>query len=154
MAEKKCKHCAMMIPEEAKICPHCRKSQPSKTVRYLVLFIILLFSYTCSQMPPSPSSSSNSTVTTQQEAPLTTQGKKIKAKHPSWSNRICNTVAKKEIYVGMTAEQVKAAWGKPYKINTTIGSYGNHEQWVMSDGIGSDYVYFENGIMTSLQQSK
>lgn len=27
MIEKKCKHCAMMIPKEAKICPHCRKRQ-------------------------------------------------------------------------------------------------------------------------------
>jgi len=27
MVEKKCKHCAMMIPKEAKICPHCRKRQ-------------------------------------------------------------------------------------------------------------------------------
>lgn len=27
MEEKKCKYCAMMIPEEASICPHCRKPQ-------------------------------------------------------------------------------------------------------------------------------
>lgn len=26
--EKKCKYCAMMIPKEAKICPHCRKKMP------------------------------------------------------------------------------------------------------------------------------
>ena len=25
--EKKCKFCAMMIPKEASICPHCRKRQ-------------------------------------------------------------------------------------------------------------------------------
>lgn len=25
MPEKKCKHCAMMIPKDAKICPYCRK---------------------------------------------------------------------------------------------------------------------------------
>jgi hypothetical protein len=27
MDEKKCRYCAMMIPKEAKICPHCRKKQ-------------------------------------------------------------------------------------------------------------------------------
>lgn len=27
MVEKKCKYCAMMIPREASICPHCRKRQ-------------------------------------------------------------------------------------------------------------------------------
>jgi hypothetical protein len=27
MSEKKCRYCAMMIPKEAKICPHCRKRQ-------------------------------------------------------------------------------------------------------------------------------
>jgi|WetSurMetagenome_2_1015567.scaffolds.fasta_scaffold00682_12 hypothetical protein len=27
MTEKKCKYCAMIIPKEANICPHCRKKQ-------------------------------------------------------------------------------------------------------------------------------
>jgi len=54
----------------------------------------------------------------------------------------------------MTVEQVRYAWGRPYKINTTTGSFGTHEQWVMSNNINSSYVYFENGLMTSLQQSE
>lgn len=53
----------------------------------------------------------------------------------------------------MTKEQVEEAWGTPYKINYSTGAYGTHEQWVMHE-FGSTYVYFENGIMTSLQQSK
>lgn len=40
--EKKCKHCAMMIPKAAKICPHCRKKQgwtmPAKIVMGLIIF--------------------------------------------------------------------------------------------------------------------
>lgn len=49
----------------------------------------------------------------------------------------------------MDRDQVIAAWGKPYKINETIESWGKHEQWVMHEDIGSDYIYFENGILTS-----
>jgi len=84
---------------------------------------------------------------------LTEKGKKIKAKHADWTNEICNTIGDKKIYAGMTAEQVKTAWGKPYKINTTIIGDREHEQWVMHK-YGSDYVYFDNGIMTSLQAIK
>lgn len=155
MAEKKCKHCAMMIPGAAKICPYCRKKQGSSMAAlWLIGLIVLLFGYTCSHMDSSTTASSVQAPAAPQEVALTEKGKKVKQKHSSWSNDICNTVAEKKIMVGMTTDQVRSAWGKPYRINTSTGSYGEHEQWVMSDGIGSDYVYFENGIMTSLQQSK
>lgn len=44
--EKKCRHCAMMIPKEAKICPYCRKKQGASMVVafFLILFIIFVFS--------------------------------------------------------------------------------------------------------------
>jgi hypothetical protein len=47
MAEKKCKYCAMMIPKEASICPHCRKRQgTSAGVKALaVLLILFLFAF-------------------------------------------------------------------------------------------------------------
>ena len=38
--EKKCKHCATMIPEDAKVCPHCRKRQ---SVSFLSVFIFIVF---------------------------------------------------------------------------------------------------------------
>lgn len=38
--EKKCKHCAMMIPKDAKVCPHCRKRQ---SVSFLSVFIFIVF---------------------------------------------------------------------------------------------------------------
>ena len=40
------------------------------------------------------------------------------------------------------------SWGKPDDINTTIGSYGTHEQWVYGNGY---YLYFENGKLTNIQ---
>ncbi|MDH4230686.1 MAG: hypothetical protein OEW04_01500 [Nitrospirota bacterium] len=155
--EKKCKYCAMMIPKDAKICPHCRKTlgmtMPVKIVIGLFLFAVIMSAITNKQpigTSPSTSSSSPSQV---QETALTVKGKQIKAKHPTWDNEDCNTIAEKKIHIGMTAEQVRAAWGKPYKINTTLTGNTTHEQWVMHE-YGSDYVYFENGVMTSLQQSK
>ena len=45
MAEKKCKHCAMMIPKEAKICPHCRKKTGSFTGSFNIYYH-LRFGYT------------------------------------------------------------------------------------------------------------
>lgn len=37
---------------------------------------------------------------------------------------------------------------------STTGIYGTHKQWVMSDSIDALYIFFETGIMTSLQQSR
>lgn len=50
--------------------------------------------------------------------------------------------------VGMTESQVKSSkWGYPSKINRNEYSWGVTEQWVFEEG----YVYFENGIVTSVQ---
>ncbi len=43
MAEKKCKSCAMMIPKEAKICPHCRKRQGLTILKVFGYFLVILF---------------------------------------------------------------------------------------------------------------
>lgn len=80
----------------------------------------------------------------------TSGGKRIHAKHPDWSPDDCNTIAKGQINIGMTTSQVAAAWGRPYRINRTTGSYGEHEQWVMHE-MGNSYVYFEDGICTTIQ---
>jgi outer membrane protein assembly factor BamE (lipoprotein component of BamABCDE complex) len=81
---------------------------------------------------------------------LTKAGKRIKAKHSDWDDDSCNSVGIGRIRVGMTKEQVRAAWGRPYAVNTTTTGYGTREQWVMQE-IGSSYVYFEDGICTAIQ---
>jgi hypothetical protein len=56
------------------------------------------------------------------------------------------------VKVGMTANQVRAScWGKPKSINETITSCRRHEQWVYG---GSQYLYLEDGILTSIQTSR
>ena len=87
--------------------------------------------------------------------------------HPEISSRMRDAILNGDILIGMTAEQVLASRGRPYKINRSTGSYGIHEQWVYV-GIEINarmqvsrketlldhkyaYIYFENGIVTSWQ---
>ena len=53
------------------------------------------------------------------------------------------------VHIGMTKQEVlDSSWGEPYDINKSIGSWGVHEQWCYE---GYNYLYFENGILTSIQ---
>jgi hypothetical protein len=53
------------------------------------------------------------------------------------------------VSIGMTADQVrKSNWGRPSSINRSIGAYGVHEQWIYG---GGNYIYLENGRVTSIQ---
>jgi hypothetical protein len=67
-----------------------------------------------------------------------------------WPLPIEQTVIERKVQIGMTSEQVTMAWGKPSRINRSIGRWGEHEQWVY----GSTYLYFENGILKSYQDSR
>lgn len=42
MSEKKCKYCSMMIPSDAKICPHCRKVQGWTICAKVAMVVIIL----------------------------------------------------------------------------------------------------------------
>ena len=53
------------------------------------------------------------------------------------------------VRIGMSKQDVlDSSWGEPDHINTTTTRYGVHEQWVYG---GGNYLYFENGILTSIQ---
>lgn len=53
------------------------------------------------------------------------------------------------VNIGMTEAQVLGSnWGRPQSINTTITAGGRHEQWVYG---GFNYLYFKDGILTSIQ---
>lgn len=52
-------------------------------------------------------------------------------------------------YIGMsTDEALLSSWGRPESINRTTNAHGTHEQWVYG---GRNYLYFENGMLTSIQ---
>jgi hypothetical protein len=56
---------------------------------------------------------------------------------------------KEGVSLGMTREEVvMSSWGRPESINVTEGRFGRHEQWVYQ---GSQYLYFEDGRLTSMQ---
>lgn len=68
------------------------------------------------------------------------------------TERFWDTAKGRQVQIGMPMELVEIAWGKPDRVNDTIFKRGTHSQWVYRDG--SQYVYFENGICTSIQSSK
>ena len=51
-------------------------------------------------------------------------------------------------WIGMTEKMALISLGKPNDVNSSVGSWGTHEQWVYEDGF---YCYFENGILKSYQ---
>lgn len=59
-----------------------------------------------------------------------------------------DTIKRRSIQIGMTPCMIIASFGRqPDRINSSVGSYGVHEQWVY----GGVYVYFEDGVLTSFQ---
>ena len=60
-----------------------------------------------------------------------------------------NLIMNKDIKLGFTKQMVIEAYGQPYDINKTVGTYGTHEQWIYKYDI---YLYFENGKLTDIQR--
>lgn len=88
----------------------------------------------------------------ERKAFLKTKAGRLWKKHNGdWSPEDCKSIARGKIRIGMDVTQVLAAWGHPDRVNTSTYSFGRHDQWIYGD---SNYVYMENGIVTSLQQSK
>jgi len=61
---------------------------------------------------------------------------------------LANLILQGKVRVGMTKNMCTESWGEPSDINKSSGSWGVHEQWVYGM---SSYLYFENGILTSIQ---
>ena len=67
--------------------------------------------------------------------------------------KIGAAIAGGRVRTGMTAAEVKRSWGSPSKINTSVGSYGKHEQWVYERvNDRNQYLYIQNGILASIQR--
>jgi hypothetical protein len=81
---------------------------------------------------------------------LSAHARKVCTEHPTWELDVCIAISNKNVHIGMTTEQVKAAWGRPETLNRTVSSGTVSEQWVY----GSTYLYIENGVMTSYQDSR
>jgi hypothetical protein len=71
-------------------------------------------------------------------------------KHSDWDGDTCEAMDQKQVMIGMTAEQVRLAWGKPERVNTTVSISRHREQWVY----GPDYIYLDEGVLSSMQTSR
>lgn len=63
-------------------------------------------------------------------------------------------IDQKKIAIGCRESVVYASWGSPTTVNTTTTSYGVHKQLVYSQQLMPQYVYVENGVVTSMQGSQ
>lgn len=54
-----------------------------------------------------------------------------------------------QYWIGMTDTMARESLGSPDDINSSVGSWGTHEQWVYDKK--NLYLYFENGYLTSFQ---
>lgn len=67
------------------------------------------------------------------------------------AERVTIAIGQKKVMTGMTAEEVRRSWGEPTRINSSVGSYGRHEQWVYGSGGDTQYLYLDNGVLRSMQ---
>lgn len=174
MATTTCRDCGNQISTAAKARPHCGKPVQRigllggcAVVALLVLIGICFFPAHAPQSSPAAQASTATTPqiaappTTISDAGMTVDEKsaflKTKAgrlwkKHDGeWSPDDCRAIVKGRIHPGMTADEVIASWGRPDHVNSSVYARGRHEQWVYNN---ANYVYFEDGVMTSLQQTK
>lgn len=55
------------------------------------------------------------------------------------------------ISIGMTKDMVRASWGEPNDINRTLRANYTREQWIYGRTSNRKYIYFENDILTTIQ---
>lgn len=87
------------------------------------------------------------------------QQKQIKEKQNAYKNaqdrrdrENAERLARKEPKIGMKkVEAYKSSWGYPDKENVTTTSNGTSEQWVYYRGSNNKYLYFNNGVLTTIQ---
>lgn len=70
---------------------------------------------------------------------------------PKWDKAVIELIKQRKIRIGLSEKQALLSWGKSERVNKTVGSYGVREQWVYGPG---QYVYMENGKLTSFQSSQ
>lgn len=70
-----------------------------------------------------------------------------KREYPAISTENWSWIQEGEVKIGMTKEECVLAWGEPNKINDDIRIGENIEQWVYK----RNFLYFENGLLSSIQ---
>jgi hypothetical protein len=81
--------------------------------------------------------------------PTTQTASEIQVEHPSWSEADYAGVSKKEIWIGMTAEQARESWGPADEVTRSSSAEGAYERWTYFDA--GVYLYFQAGILTTIR---
>ncbi len=74
----------------------------------------------------------------------------LRAAHPTWTNEQIENVGNRQIRIGMTTDQVLAAWGQPKRWNQTIHSFGI----IMYLFYYSQTVHLRDGIVTIISSNR
>ena len=75
-------------------------------------------------------------------------------KNSDWAMDVCQTMDEKKVMIGMTADQVLLAWGKPTAVNVTTTANRQHEQWIYGTTSPREYLYLDNDVLKSMQHSR
>lgn len=86
--------------------------------------------------------------TVYQDAPCDMQSQKSEPVKV-WDSRMRDGGGK--VRIGMTEEEVLRAWGKPDHVNTTMSASGTRKQLVYGSARERQYLYIENGVLTTIQ---
>lgn len=65
-----------------------------------------------------------------------------------WPKATWVAIERRTAVLGMSPDQARLAWGGPMRIHRTTNRKGIRQQWVYR---GSRYLYFDNGILASIQ---
>lgn len=57
----------------------------------------------------------------------------------------------RDLKIGMSAEDAQKVWGRPVRINRSTTAAGTREQWVYGYGHKHEYLYFQNGVLVTIQ---
>lgn len=65
-----------------------------------------------------------------EKATIALRRKEYVDKNPLLADVIKKAILGEKIMLGMTESDVVASWGKPEKVNRSVGGWGVHEQWI------------------------
>lgn len=83
-----------------------------------------------------------------QDAPCGLEAKKSETVKV-WDSKLTDGGGK--VRIGMTEDEVIRAWGKPDHVNKTITSSGTRKQLVFGTSSKRQYLYIDDGVLTSIQ---
>ena len=57
----------------------------------------------------------------------------------------------RDLKIGMSPDEAQKVWGRPDRINRSTTAAGTREQWVYGTVHKREYLYFQNGVLVTIQ---